>query len=241
MQKKMTITLGILVAGLLAASVVLAKDSTNAPKKSKSASASTADESEQPYYGGKGRRGPGNRGDGYHRRGSGMHRGMLPPYVALTAEQQAAADTIAERSQKAAEPIHTEVQNLRTQMHNEWKANKPNKQKIISINRQIRSLRGKLSERRISDRIEMIALLTPEQRAEMIERMPENPYRDGRGFGNGRGRGNGRGDGRGNGRGNGRGFRDGRGPGGPDCAWNNERRGRGYRTSGGGKQAATGN
>lgn len=222
MQKKIIVTLGIPVAALLAASIVFAKEGSTAAKKSSTATAAAAEENGSPYYRGEGRRGAGRRGDGYRgegyrRGGSGMHRGMLPPFIELTAQQQAAADKIAERSRKAAEPVLKEVQGLRTQMHEEWKAKKPNKQKLLSLNRQVRSLKGKLSERRISDRIEMIALLTPEQRQEMIERMPEKPHRDGRGRQDGRGRGKGRG------------FRDGRGPGGPDCAWNEDVHGRGFR------------
>jgi len=226
MQKKMIATLGILVAGLLAASVVFAKEGATASKKTKTASAAAAEPSDRPYYRGEGRRGPGHRADGRHGRGAGMRRGMLPPFVELTAEQQAAVDKIAERSRKAAEPTHKEIKGLRAAMHKEWKAKKPNKQKILSLNRQVRSLKGKLSERRISDRIEAIALLTPEQRQEMIDRMPENPYRDGRGGKDGRGRGKGRG------------FRDGRGLGGSECAWNGKGRGgRGHKDRNGKPQA----
>ena len=207
MKTKMTVTMGILVAGLLVASTVFAEGKTE--KKSKLGTKSVAGEQKAQgdgdFQSGEGRMGPRGRGrgDGFH------HREMRG--LNLTDAQRTKIDKIDAASRKDAEPIFKEMDGLQEKMHKEWRATKPNKNNIMALHRKMSGLNDRLAERRISDRLERIAVLTPQQRAEMIERMPEKPMRDGRGLEDGRGHGRGHGMKDGRGPRDGRGFKDGRG------------------------------
>jgi len=114
----------------------------------------------------------------------------------LTAEQQAKLDTIRARSKKTAEPIRAEVKQLREKMRAEWMQQKPGKATLLSLHKKINGLNQKLAEQRISDRLEMISILTPAQRSKMIEQMEKRGKKeargDKRGDRNGRGKVNGR-------------------------------------------------
>ena len=217
MKTKMTVMMGVLVAGLLVASAVFAKgesaDGTDT-LGTKAAAGEKQSTGAREFCPRDGRMGRGAWRDGRH------HQGMRG--LNLTEAQRTKLDKIDAASQKDVEPIHKEIDGLHERMHQEWRAAKPNKSNIMSLHRKMRGLNDRLAERRISDRLERIALLTPEQRAEMIERIPEKPARDGRGFRDGHGRGFK--DGRGRGFKDGRGFRDGRGPGACDGSGNRYRR-----------------
>jgi Spy/CpxP family protein refolding chaperone len=183
MKTKMTVTLSLLLAGLLVAVTAAAQKRTN----------QNAAQDRKSYQGERQKNGPGRRGpDG--RPGPGFRGSRMMDRLDLTEKQRAEADKIREESRKAAEPMLDEIEELRRKMHAAWQEETPDKETVLSLHRKIHTLRGKLAEQRIADKFKLTALLTPKQRELMKEL---GPARYGRGYGKGHGRGHGRGRGHG--------------------------------------------
>ncbi len=169
MKKKSIITLSIVTFGLIIASWALAQ------KVDKKDGGSL-------YRGHPGEFGrPGEcRGDkakherGKKHKGEGRFNGRIGSFLDLTVDQQAKIDKIRAENDKSAQKMHDDIAGLKEKMRAEWRAAKPNKQALLDLHKKMADLRNKLAEQRIAERIDIIALLTPEQRVKNRE--------DGRGY-----------------------------------------------------------
>ncbi len=134
------------------------------------------------YAGGWGGRGQGRfGGDG----APGFHHRMVERMAAdlqLTEQQQAAIKTIHEEARKDAEPLVKKVRELREKMRSEWQSAKPDKGTLMDLHEEIHKINGELGESRIETRLDVLNVLTPEQRATMKANMGKR-MRDGEGRG----------------------------------------------------------
>ena len=88
------------------------------------------------------------------------------------------------------------MKELRQQMQEEWQVDEPDEGAILALHREIHEIRGQLAEYRIQLRLDVMAILTPEQREKARARFNARGQR-GKGRGGrfmGRGRGFGRGE-----------------------------------------------
>jgi protein CpxP len=130
-----------------------------------------------PAFAGKGKKKGSGRGfrdgtgeiEGREKRGKGFHdKGMRGlSRLDLTAEQKTRIEAIREDHRKSTETLKKQVRDLKEQMRGLWQATTPDEGAILSLHRQIHKIKGELAEYRIQMRIDMLAILTPEQRAEM--------------------------------------------------------------------------
>jgi len=123
-------------------------------------------------YGGRGFKRPGRGG-----RGDGMR---WLDAVDLTPDQQAKIATLREDADKVAAPLREKVKTLREQMRAKWAAAEPDEGAIIKLHREIHKIQGQLGEYRIQHRIDVLYILTPEQRAKAQSFRAER-RRDGKG------------------------------------------------------------
>lgn len=177
MKTKMTVTLGILFAGLFIAYSAFAEQGQH------------RDGDRRGYKNHNGEcRGNGDRA-GHRKNGKDGFRGLrMMQQLNLTADQQAKLEKITADRKKSAEPTRTEIKKLRQKMRAEWMKPKPSKADILALHKKINGLNNKLAEQRISSRLEMIAVLTPEQRTQMIEKMAQRGNKEAKGEGRGRGK-----------------------------------------------------
>jgi Spy/CpxP family protein refolding chaperone len=140
-------------------------------------------------------------GRGYGRFGGGAGPGFQGRMVArmaetlqLTEQQQAAIKQIHEEAGKDAEPLIRKVRELREKMRAEWRSEAPDKGTLMDLHDEIHRINGELGESRIQTRLDVLNVLTPEQRATWKANMGKR-LRDGRGRGF-KGMGPGRGQGR---------------------------------------------
>ena len=98
----------------------------------------------------------------------------------LTAEQSKEIDQLHEDMRADAEPIRTQLRALKEKMHALWSDENPNEKAIISLEHQMSALELKLSELRIQMRLDMMEILTPEQRAKLKEMKGKFEGRHGR-------------------------------------------------------------
>jgi Spy/CpxP family protein refolding chaperone len=121
------------------------------------------------------RRGQSGRG---HRNGAmrGVER------LELTAEQKTRIESFRADHKKATESLMDKEQALREKTRAAWQAAQPNEAAIMSLHREAHKVRGELAEYRIQLRLDIISVLTPEQRAEMQSfRSERRERRSGRG------------------------------------------------------------
>jgi Spy/CpxP family protein refolding chaperone len=138
--------------------------------------------------------GAGPRHGGPHH-GPGMHMfhpGALPVLaeaLELTEDQQATIESLFEemRPQPPGPEVRERMQSLREQMHELWQAESPDRGAILAKMAEMDALRAELrAERRnqrISLRLAVLDVLTPEQRAELTELREEMRERRQRGPG----------------------------------------------------------
>jgi Spy/CpxP family protein refolding chaperone len=179
MKTKMTVTLGILVAGLLIAFVAWAQ------KAEKRNDRREFRDSQSERHGDKKEGEPCHRKDG--ERGGGFHSERMMGNLGLSADQRAKVDGILAENKKTTEPVRAEAKAIRDKMRAEWEAAAPNEGTLISLQRKIHDIEGKLAEQRIAARVAIIAILTDKQRVEMRERMADRGPRHGRDHGKGKG------------------------------------------------------
>lgn len=147
--------------------------------------------------GGWGGRGQGRFGAGG---GPGFHGRWVERMAAalqLTEQQQAAIRQIRDDAQKDAEPLIRKVRELRERMRLEWQSAEPDKGTLMALHEEIHKINGELGESRIETRLDVLHVLTPEQRATlkatMGQRLRDGSGRGQRGMKGGRGNGQGRG------------------------------------------------
>lgn len=133
------------------------------------------------------------RGRGHGRGGCKAEFGpRMAATLNLTAEQQAQIDELRAEMDKDLAPVHDALDKLRSQKHQLWTTENPDEGAIIAIEQKMDPLRKQIRERKIQFRLDMLEILTPEQRAEhqkmMESRKNRGPSRgDGRGPWSGKG------------------------------------------------------
>ena len=143
------------------------------------------------------------KGDG--RRGKGDRVERLQQKLSLTAEQRLAVEKLEQDMKAESEPLFKKTMELKKQIKNQWKAEKPDEAKIIALHNKMFELKKQLAELRVEFRVDVIELLTPEQRAEFAKMGgPHHGKRDGK-----RGKKAGKGMGRSDGSGEGKAFKRG--------------------------------
>ncbi len=122
-----------------------------------------------------------------------------PAGLNLTAEQSAKMQALRVAHQKDVQPLQAAMFAKRGELRTLWLDNPPSEEKILKVNRDIDAIKAQLNEKATKHRLQMLNVLTPEQKAQIQSRGPGF----GRGFGPGAGAGY---DGWGTGRGQGRGM-----------------------------------
>jgi len=124
-----------------------------------------------------------------YRGGSG---GMSPGYgyaiddrmaasLNLTAEQTAQIRSLREVQLKEIQPLQNKLYSKRSELKLLWLQQSPDEGKIKAVDREIRSLRDQLQDKRTGHRLAIFKILTPEQQTKL------QAYAAGRGSGSGRG------------------------------------------------------
>jgi Spy/CpxP family protein refolding chaperone len=146
---------------------------------------------------GRGQMGQGPMGPGY---GPGpQNPGSCLTALNITPEQKQKMQTAQESFVKETIPLRNELQSKQLELRNLWGQNDPDSGKIIAKQKEVNVLRDQLQEKAIKNRLEMRAMLTPEQQTK-LGTCPE-------GLGHGR-KGHGMWGGRGDGPGMGKGFKN---------------------------------
>ncbi|MGV8081555.1 MAG: Spy/CpxP family protein refolding chaperone [Syntrophales bacterium] len=122
-----------------------------------------------------------------------------PVGLNLTADQNEKIRALRVAHQKEVQPLQAAMFAKRGELRTLWLETTPNEEKILKVNRDIDAIRTQLNEKATKHRLQMLNVLTPEQKAQIQSRGPGF----GRGFGPGAGAGY---DGWGTGRGQGRGM-----------------------------------
>jgi len=119
----------------------------------------------------------------------------------LTAEQKAKIDELRVSYLKETKSLQDKMHSKRGDLRLLWLEKTPNQEKIAATQKEIRSLRDQIQDKRTAYHLEVNNVLTPEQQAQFRSACP------GGGYGPGNGRGAGRGPGYGPGYGPGAGMR----------------------------------
>jgi len=134
-----------------------------------------------------------------------------PAGLNLTAEQNEKIQALRLAHWKEIQPLQTAMFEKRSQLRTLWLETTPNEEKILKVNREIQAIKAQLDDKATKNRLQMLNVLTPEQKAQVQSRGPG--YGRGPGFGRGFGPGAGANcDGPGYGPGQGWGMGPGMGP-----------------------------
>lgn len=172
MKKQFVIITGTAAAVILAASLAFAQKTEKPVKEKGVYSAERTKEGREGFRKDGFKKGKGQRG---------FHVERMMKHLNLTEEQQTKIKGIVEASKKKNEPIRAEIKILRAKMKDEWQKANPNEGAIISLHRKIHELNGIEAETRIAVKIDVMAVLTQEQRDQMIQKMSERSERGARG------------------------------------------------------------
>ena len=97
-----------------------------------------------------------------------MHEKMMSN---LSAEQKTQMNTIMDETQKKIIPLKAEIEVKNIDLKNEMMQDKPNRDKIMKIVKDINDLELKIKQADIDGKLRTHALLTPEQREQMMSIM----------------------------------------------------------------------
>ncbi len=127
--------------------------------------------------------GPGwGRGYGRGHHGGGDCYGAdltAVPGVNLTTEQTGKINALREAHLKDVKPIRDKMYSKRGDLRLLWLQKNPDQEKINKIQKEIRTLRDQMEDKKDNYRLGVLKVLTPEQQEKL------NSYRPGRGFGPG--------------------------------------------------------
>ncbi|MFA5182797.1 MAG: Spy/CpxP family protein refolding chaperone [Syntrophales bacterium] len=130
-------------------------------------------------YGGWGQGMRGGRGPGYGNCQSGDLQGLAA--LNLTADQEAKIKSLREAQLKEAKPLQDKMFSKRGELKLLWLQQNPDQEKILAVQKEIRSLRDQLQDKQTNHRLAVLKVLTPEQQTKV------QSFAAGRGFGKGRG------------------------------------------------------
>lgn len=108
-----------------------------------------------------------------------------PAGLELTAEQNQKVQALRLDHQKDVQPLQAALFAKRGELRTLWLEASPSEEKILKVNREIQAIRTQIQEKATKHRLQVMNLLTPEQRVQVQARGPGF----GRGFGPGFGRG----------------------------------------------------
>ena len=129
----------------------------------------------------------GGRGPGYGSCQSGDLQGLAA--LNLTTDQEAKIKSLREAQLKEAKPLQDKMFSKRGELKLLWLQQNPDKEKIVAVQKEIRSLRDQLQDKQTNHRLAVLKVLTPEQQTKV------QAFGAGRGFGHGKGFGAGPGGG----------------------------------------------
>lgn len=121
----------------------------------------------------------GGRGPGYGNCQSGDLQGLAA--LNLTTDQEAKIKSLSEAQLKEAKPIQDKMFSKRGELKLLWLQQNPDKEKIVAVQKEIRSLRDQLQDKQTNHRLAVLKVLTPEQQTKV------QAFGAGRGFGHGKG------------------------------------------------------
>jgi Spy/CpxP family protein refolding chaperone len=132
--------------------------------------------------------GPG-RGPGYGPSGRGDFGGFGE--LNLTADQKTKLSELRDAQFKDVKPLREAMFAKRDELRKLWLESNPDQGKIVAAQKEMRSVRDQMQDKMTASRLEMLKVLTPEQR-EKAKSFAAG-YAAGRGYGPGRGHGMGQG------------------------------------------------
>jgi len=112
-----------------------------------------------------------------------------PAGLNLTAEQSQKMQGLRVAHQKEVQPLQAVLFEKRGELRILWLEASPSEEKILKVNREIQAIKAQLQEKATKHRLQMLNLLTPEQKAQVQSFGPGK----GRGMGPGKGPGMGSG------------------------------------------------
>jgi len=118
-------------------------------------------------------------GGGYQ--GGGYYDIAAAPGLNLTAEQTAQIRSLQESQLKEIQPLQNNLYSKRSELRLLWLQQTPDEGKITAADREIRSLRDQIQDKRTNHRLAIFKILTPEQQTKL------QAYGAGRGYGSGKG------------------------------------------------------
>jgi len=121
----------------------------------------------------------GGRGPGYGACQSGDTQVMAG--LNLTADQEAKIKSLREAQLKEAKPLQDKMFSKRGELKLLWLQQNPDREKIVAVQKEIRSLRDQLQDKQTNHRLAVLKVLTPEQQTKV------QAFGAGRGFGHGKG------------------------------------------------------
>ena len=102
--------------------------------------------------------------------------------LGLSADQTVKIKALREAHLKDVKPLQDKMFSKRGELKLLWLQTKPDQEKIMAVQKEIRSLRDTMQDKRTSQRLAMFNVLTPEQQAKA------QTFMAGKGFGRGGGR-----------------------------------------------------
>ncbi|HAJ27147.1 MAG TPA: hypothetical protein DCG53_07880 [Syntrophus sp. (in: bacteria)] len=127
----------------------------------------------------------GGRGPGYGNCQSGDLHGLAA--LNLTADQEAKIKTLRDAQLTEAKPLQDKMFSKRGELKLLWLQQNPNQQKIVAVQKEIRSLRDQLQDKQTNHRLAVLKVLTPEQQTKVQAFGAGRGFAHGRGFGAGPG------------------------------------------------------
>ncbi len=111
--------------------------------------------------------GKGHHGKRGHGKGGGMH-GLMEK-LDLTDAQKAEMEKLHTEMKEDVEPLRERMKELKQQMHQLWENDPVDEEALITLEREMATMKLQMSELRIQMKVDMMDILTPEQRAKFQE------------------------------------------------------------------------
>lgn len=127
--------------------------------------------------------------------GNGLCSDQAASRLNLTAEQKAKIDELRVSHLKETKSLQDKMHIKRGDLRLLWLEKSPDQEKIAATQKDIRSLRDQLEDKRTAYRLEVNKVLTPEQQVQLRSACPGGGFGPGQGKGAGRGPGHGPGGG----------------------------------------------
>ena len=114
-------------------------------------------------------------------------QGCMPAGLNLTADQLTKLDDLRTAHLKDIKPLHDKIFSLRGDLRLLWLEKNPDPAKIGAVQKEIRTLRDQMEDKRTAHMLEVLKLLTPEQQIKFKTFMSRKGFNPGHDMGPGRG------------------------------------------------------